>query len=101
MIRNMSEFAIRHAEPADLPALTDLYNHYVSTTPISFDLAPFSLEQRRDWFDHYQTTGRHQLFVAVADAVDAGAPRPVGYASSSVFRTKAAYDTSVETSVYV
>jgi phosphinothricin acetyltransferase len=55
------------------------------------------LEQRRQWFEHYHLVGRHQLFVAC------GGPggEPVGYASSSTFRPKAAYETSVETSVYV
>jgi phosphinothricin acetyltransferase len=94
----MTEVIIRHAEPADLPRLTELYNHYIAKTPITFDLAPFSVDQRRAWFDHYRDGGRHQLLIALAGAAG---EELVGYASSSTFRPKAAYDTSVETSVYI
>lgn len=94
----MTELVIRHAELSDLPRLTELYNHYVATTPITFDLVPVTLEERRRWFDHYRDAGRHQLFVALAEPTFG---EPVGYASSSPFRPKAAYETSVETSVYI
>lgn len=97
----MAEIVIRPAELADLPKLTELYNHYICTTPITFDLAPFSVEQRRQWFDHYRDSGRHRLLVAARDGSGGDAGEVVGYASSSVFRPKAAYETSVETSVYL
>jgi phosphinothricin acetyltransferase len=93
----MTDFVIRHAEPADLPTLNDVYNHYISTTPITFDIEPWTLDKRQEWFGHYHASGRHQLFVAVATSPH----EVVGYASSSVFRPKAAYETSVETSVYL
>jgi len=86
---------IRPPLPSDLPELTALYNHYVVSSPVTFDLQPFEAEQRRAWFDHYAAPGRHQLFVA-----DSGG-RVLGYATSSQFRLKAAYDPSVETTVYV
>lgn len=91
----MSSPRVRSAVAADLPALTDIYNHYVVNTEITFDLAPFTPEDRRAWFDAHAETGVHRLLVAVdADAM------PVGYATSSRWRPKAAYDTTVETSVY-
>jgi phosphinothricin acetyltransferase len=40
-------------------------------------------------------TGRHRLLVALSEA------RVIGYASSSKFRDKRAYETSVETSIYI
>jgi len=88
----MSE--IRRAELRDLPALLAIYNHYVLTTPISFDLEPRTLDQRRQWFDGFASTGRHQCFVAVQ------AGEAIGWASSGRFKERAAYDTSVEMSVY-
>ena len=78
----------------DLPVLTRIYNHYVENTHVTFDLAPFTVEQRREWFDHYGDGGRHRLLVAVADG------DLIGYATSGRFRDKAAYDPSVETTVY-
>lgn len=83
------------ARPSDLPALTHIYNHYVVHTPITFDTAPFSVDQRRSWYAEHTDGGPHRLFVARDD--DGGV---LGYASSSAFRPKPAYATSVETSVY-
>ena len=86
---------IRPAVPADLQALTDIYNHYVVHTTVTFDLRPWTVEERRPWFDAHALTGRHRLVVAVDDG-----DQVIGYASTSRWRPKAAYDTTVETSVY-
>jgi phosphinothricin acetyltransferase len=90
----MSEIVIRRAGPGDLPALLAIYNHYVLTTPVTFDIAPRTLDQRREWFDQFADSGRYQCFVAAAGA---GA---VGWACSARFKDKDAYSTSIETSVY-
>lgn len=88
---------IRSGAESDVPALTALYNHYVVHSIATFDLEPFTPEQRRtQWFAHYRDDGPHRLLVAVDDA-DA----PLGYVTSSPLRPKAAYATSVETSVYL
>jgi phosphinothricin acetyltransferase len=86
---------IRPPREEDLPELLLIYNHYVETTHVTFDVAPLSLEQRRAWLAGFSRGGPHRLLVA-----DLGG-RPVGYASSSQFRTKPAYARSVETTVYV
>jgi phosphinothricin acetyltransferase len=92
----VTDVQVRAAVPADVPALTSLYNHYVEHTHITFDVERFTVEQRAEWFGHYACTGRHRLLVAV-DAADT----VLGYATSGTFRTKPAYVTSVETTVYV
>ncbi|MDQ2782573.1 N-acetyltransferase family protein [Lapillicoccus sp.] len=79
----------------DLPALTELYNHYVTSSLATFDDVPFTIDQRREWLHHYDTTGPHRLVVAVED------DRLLGYATSSPFRPKPGYRTTVEISVYV
>jgi len=86
---------VRRATEHDLDTINDIYNHYVAGAHYTFDLEPMSSEARREWFTHYSEKGRHQLFVGVIDG------RVIGYASSSRFRDKAAYETSVETSIYV
>jgi phosphinothricin acetyltransferase len=91
----VTNVVVRPGEAGDLPALTVLYNHYVERTHVTFDTEPFTVEQRAAWFSHYGLTGRHRLLVAVAG------DELVGYATSSRFRDRAAYDTSVETTVYV
>jgi phosphinothricin acetyltransferase len=90
-----AQLLVRPATNDDVPALTDLYNHYVLTSPATFDIEPVNLEARRDWASHYATSGPHRLLVAVQD------DQVVGYACSSRFREKLAYRTSVEMSVYV
>ena len=91
----MSETLIRPVLAADLPALLAIYNHYIETTAITFDLEPKTLEQRQLWLDSFQPTGRHQCFVAVKNNL------PIGWACSGKFREKDAYNTTVETSIYL
>jgi phosphinothricin acetyltransferase len=91
----MAKFDVRPATEQDLPAITAIYNHYVIHTPVTFDLEPVTMSQRRLWFDEHGTAGPHRILVAM-DARGVCA----GYASSSTWRPKAAYDTTVETSVY-
>jgi phosphinothricin acetyltransferase len=90
----MASTLIRPATGVDLPRLTEIYNHYVLTSPVTFDLEPLTIEQRADWFAEHSDTGRHRLLVADEDG------RVMGYATTSRFRTRAAYDTTVEASVY-
>ncbi len=85
---------IRDATIADLPALTDIINHYIVHTPITFDMEPYTVETRRAWFDDHAPRGKYRLLVA-DDAGDV-----IGYATTSPWRPKAAYGTTVESSVY-
>ncbi|WP_405728629.1 GNAT family N-acetyltransferase [Streptomyces sp. NBC_01537] len=89
-----TEVQVRPGREADLQALTDLYNHYVRETPITFDVEPLTLEQRRPWLLSHPEDGPYRLLVA------SQAGRVLGYATSSPFRPKAAYATSVEVTVY-
>ena len=89
------EVEIRPARETDLEALNDLYNGYVKTTHYTFDLEPMTMDARREWLTHYGASGRHRVLVAVRGDVLAG------YASSSRYRPKAGYETSVETSIYL
>lgn len=86
---------VRPAVLNDLDALTSIYNHYVINTAITFDLRPFTVEERRPWFEDHKPSGPHRLLVAT----DHGGTC-LGYATSSRWRPKAAYDATVETSVY-
>jgi len=86
---------VRDAVLEDLPRLTEIYNHYIVHTPITFDLEPVTAEERRPWFDQFAPAGRHRLLVA-EEAVGGIA----GYACSHEFRSKRAYETTVEFTVY-
>lgn len=90
-----SDVKVRAATAADLVGLNAVYNEYVATAHYTFDVEPMTTEARREWFSHYADSGHHRVFVAVdGDVV-------IGYASSSRYRVKPAYETSVETSVYL
>jgi phosphinothricin acetyltransferase len=87
-----------HVRPAtvdDLAAINDIYNHYVLESHVTFDLEPMAMTARRVWFSHYSDTGPHRLFVGEEDG------RLIGFASSSPFKSRPGYATSVETSIYL
>ena len=91
----MVEPVIRRVAQEDLPALLAIYNHYVADTPVTFDVEPRTLAQRQAWLDTFAPAGRYQCFVA------ANGGAAIGWACSGKFKEKAAYDTSVETSIYL
>ena len=90
----MGAIQIRAASKADVPRLTEIYNHYVVNTPVTFDLETYTVERRMTWFEQFSTTGRYRLLVAEEQG------RVVGYAGTTRFRPKPAYDTTVETTIY-
>jgi len=91
----MAEHAIRAARLDDLEALTGIYNHYIVHSAITFDLHPFTSAERRAWFDDHADSGPHRLLVATDER-----DKCIGYSSSSRWRPKPAYNTTVEVSVY-
>jgi phosphinothricin acetyltransferase len=86
---------IRSAEEKDLVRLTEIYNYYVVNTPVTFDVEPWSVDRRALWFEQFARTGRYRLLVAEKEG------RVVGYAGTTRFRPKAAYDPTVETTIYL
>ena len=86
---------VRFAEPGDLNRLVEIYNHYVTETHVTFDTEPFAVGARTQWFTQFAETGPYRLLVGVSD--DA----VIGYASSTRFKSRPAYKTSVETTIYL
>ncbi|GAB2754667.1 GNAT family N-acetyltransferase [Streptomyces bullii] len=101
MLSERAEVQVRPGTEEDLQALTDLYNHYVRETAITFDTAIFAPEERRPWLLSHLEDGPYRLMVATGADTDTDTRKVLGYATSSPFRAKPAYATSVETSVYV
>ena len=86
---------VHTANRGDLDAIFRIYDHFVKTSHVTFDTQPYDRSRRESWFAQFAAVGRHRLLVArCGDAV-------IGYASSKPFRPKPAYQTSVETTVYV
>ena len=89
----MTDLTVRLVTAADLPAIRDIYNHYVRTSTATFQLEPDTEAERLAWFRAHGE--RHPATVAVfGDEV-------VGWASLSPWKERAAYDRTVEASVYV
>src|SRR5437867_5085113 len=85
--------AVRLARIEDAEAVRVIYNLEVTTTTVTFDLVPRSLDDQRAWLAAH--AGAHPAMVAVVgDEV-------LGFASLSPYRDRPAYATTVEDSVYV
>jgi len=93
----MNHVTTRPAVLSDLPRLAEIYNHYILNTPITFNTQPFSLEGFAGWFEEHSDGKRHRLVIAVENGDDG---RVIGYAGTSRFRPKEAYETTVETTIY-
>jgi len=90
----MSEIRIRPAEHGDLKRITEIYNYYVLNTPVTFDVDAYTVEGREAWFAQFSAAGRYRLLVAE----EKGAV--MGYAGTKRFRPKAAYESTVEMTIY-
>lgn len=86
---------IRPAEDGDLEDLTRIYNHYIRETAITFDVKPYSVDERREWLAGFDASGPYRCLVAHHGG------QVQGWACTRQFRTKAAYDRTVETSIYL
>ena len=91
----MADRHVRAATLGDLEHLTAIYNHYVADGAITFDIDPFTPDERRSWYAAHTTGPGHRLLVAQDGS------GIVGYAGTGPFRAKRAYDTTVETTIYV
>ncbi len=85
---------IRPAVRSDLARITEIYNYYVLNTPVTFDVEAYTVERREAWFAQFSAVGRYRLLVAEENGV------VTGYAGTARFRPKAAYETTVETTIY-
>lgn len=85
---------VRPASIADLSGITEIHNYYVKHTHIVFDVRPFSPEQRVPWFKEHTDNSRHRILVAENDD-----RKIVGYTATGSFRSKEAYETTVEVSI--
>lgn len=92
---------VRAGVEGDLVPLTDLYNHYVRETPLTFDTVALTPDERRPWLLSHPEDGPHRLMVATGADSPGSSQEILGYATSSRFRAKPAYATSVEVTIYL
>lgn len=88
----------RFATTDDAPQIAAIYNHEVTSGIATFDMVPRDTQAQLAWQQEH--TGAHPCIVAV-DGPSLDSPDVVGWATLSPYRTRPAYATSVEDSVYV
>jgi phosphinothricin acetyltransferase len=95
----------RLASTGDAEAIRTIYNVEVTTENTTFDLVPRTESEQRAWMERHQ--GAHPAVVAVAEPgstaglLGQAGEVVLGFGSLSPYRTRPAYSTSVEDSVYV
>ena len=89
----MGNTTIRLATEADLRAINDIYNHYVTRSTCTYQTEPETIDDRAKWFAAHGPA--HPVTVAERGN------EVVGWGSLSPFHRRAAYRNSVENSVYV
>jgi phosphinothricin acetyltransferase len=113
MSDSASDVLIRPFAPADVPALTRIYAHYVTDTVITFETVPPGEAEMAARFAAVADRG-HPLLVAARGAPPhryaeptTNPPRegrghtPIGYAYASTYRPREAYRFTCEDSIYL
>lgn len=85
---------IRPASPPDAAPISAIYNHYVTSTVVTFEEAPVSAENMAERIGQITTAGFPWLVVDQGDKVR-------GYSYATKWHERAAYRHSVETTVYL
>ena len=88
----MGAVTIRKATLHDAAAINAIYNPLIEQTHVSFDTEPWPEEQRRRWIEDHPGGRRRALVAEAGDTV-------IGFAATGPYRRKAAYDTSVESTI--
>lgn len=90
----MSDITIRAYSPADIPAVTRIYGHYVRDTVITFETQEPDEAEMSARFAAI-TAKNHPLLIAVEGDV------VLGYAYASTYRPREAYRFTCEDSIYL
>jgi len=90
----MSSPEIRTATEADLPSITEIYEHAVRYGTATFELTPPDLAEMTRRFRALTENGFPYLVAAVDGSV-------IGYAYAGPFRPRPAYRFTVENSIYL
>jgi phosphinothricin acetyltransferase len=90
----MEKVQTRLATAADAEAIRAIYNAEVTGSTVTFDMVPRTRDDQLAWLVKH--SGAHPAIVAVD-----GEQTVVGFGSVSPYRSRPAYSTTVEDSVYV
>lgn len=83
---------IRCATPGDAASILQIYNWYIQNTIITFETEPVTVDEMKNRINNILT--KYDWLVAEVDN------QVVGYAYYGQFRTRIAYNHTVETAIY-
>ena len=96
-IINTNNITLRIATIKDAEEILKIYSYYVKNTAISFE---WNVPSLQDFSERIANTLKKYPYI-VAQINQNNQKRIIGYAYAGAFKTRAAYDWSVETSIYV
>lgn len=94
MLRAGTELVVRSALPEDATQVSEIYNHYIKTSTITFEEEPVSAAEMGARIRETQSLSYPWLVATAANDV-------VGYAYAGKWKVRAAYKNSTEITVYV
>lgn len=90
----MSDLLMRPVADADLPAIRDIYNHYVRSSTVTFDEVESTIE---DWESKASRLAAAGIPFLVAESEG----EVLGYALGQPWSAKSAYRFTIENSIYL
>jgi L-amino acid N-acyltransferase YncA len=87
---------IRNAQPADLPAIIEIYNASIPGRMATADISPVTVASREQWFAEFDPA-RRPLWVCTSGPEG----RVAAWLGLRSFYGRPAYDATVEVAVYV
>ncbi|WP_137598024.1 GNAT family N-acetyltransferase [Paucilactobacillus kaifaensis] len=85
--------SLKMAQPSDLPFIVTTYNQTIPSHMVTADLAPVSVADRKTWFAQHDDN--YPLWLLMQG------DQPAGWVSLSHYNDRAAYDATVEISIYI
>ena len=87
------DFMIRPVTLADAEAITDIYNHYIKETTITFEVEPVTVEEMASRIK--EISAHFPYFVYEEKG------RILGYCYAHLWKARAAYSKTLETTIYL
>jgi len=88
-----SDITLRPATLDDVGVINDIYNHYVRTSPATFQVVESTIVERQAWLT--QRSDAHPVIVAERDG------RVIAWGDLSPFHARCAYGHTVTNALYV
>lgn len=90
----MTSVTFRPATHADAASLVEIYNHYVTTSTVTFDVDPWTVHDMKHKIDAVAKLSMPFIVAELEGDL-------IGYAYLSTWRDKCAYETTMENTLYL